>query len=284
MEQLPEPARSSQKRYGSSRSLTSLFRSEEFPGSPGLLEFRVVALKLTQLLFAIAIFFFLASIVVNTLKYELSYIRPNGEDRLLVRLFDLDSENNIPTIYGSWLLLACSVLLGLIALMKHRQGDRFRLHWKGLAIIFLGMSIDELASIHETITNPLHHYLKVDGIWHFAWVVPALCFVALLGVAYFKFLLALPRKIGLLFLVSGGIYISGALVSEMIGGIVASAIGEKNLIYSLVTDVEELLEMTGLILFIYALLRYVPMSIHTLQINFGYSQLDRFEKPTQGSD
>jgi hypothetical protein len=47
----------------------------------------------------------------------------------LVDLFDLDSEENIPSWYSASVLLICLGTLALIAAAKHQAGDRFRWHW-----------------------------------------------------------------------------------------------------------------------------------------------------------
>jgi len=86
------------------------------------------------------------------------------------------------------------------------------------------------------------------------------------GLAYLKFLLHLPRKTRDLFLLAGSIYVGGALGMEMVCGYYADAVGQRNLIYGLMASVEEILEMVGVIVFIYALLSYIGSYLENIDL------------------
>jgi hypothetical protein len=60
-----------------------------------------------------------------------------------------------------------------------------------------------------------------------------------------------------LFILAGTIYVGGALGMEMVNARYADLYGFKNLTYQLMTAVEEFLEMSGIAIFIYALMSYV---------------------------
>ena len=64
------------------------------------------------------------------------------------------------------------------------------------------------------------------------------------------------------------IYIGGAIGCELIGAYYAEICGTQNMAYSMIVTVEESLEMAGLILFIWALLKYVADNYKELQITF----------------
>src|SRR3970040_3063736 len=72
----------------------------------------------------------------------------------LVSFLSLSYEGNLPTWYASSLLLACAILLGLIArdLPARAPG---RLHWWALAILFGYLSLDENAELHEQLGGHL---------------------------------------------------------------------------------------------------------------------------------
>jgi hypothetical protein len=72
---------------------------------------------------------------------------------VLVDYFSLCEEQNIPTWWSSYLLLACSAALFVIAATKTRAPGEFKRHWIVLAAIFCYMSIDELVEIHEWLNN-----------------------------------------------------------------------------------------------------------------------------------
>jgi hypothetical protein len=71
--------------------------------------------------------------------------------------------------------------------------------------------------------------------------------------AYLRFLLALPFRIGAIFAVAGALYLGGAVGMEIAAG--GAAGGTKAGL--LLGTLEETLEMAGLILFGYALLRFL---------------------------
>ncbi len=181
-----------------------------------------------------------------------------GHDHIfgLVGLFNFDSEYNIPTSYSSVALLFSSFLLSHIAFKCKILGMPYIL-WFVLSSIFLFLSIDEVLSIHERLAVPVRDTLGTSGLLYFAWVIPygvaLLAFVML----YTKFLFNLPRKTMVLFLISGTLFVSGAIGFELLGGLEADLNGNDTLFYSIITTCEELLEMLGIALFIYTLLTYL---------------------------
>ncbi len=207
------------------------------------------------------IFFAVAGCIVQVLRYGFNY-----QERW-ISLFNLDREINYPSWYSSFTLLFCAILLGIIASAKKKQGDRYFEHWKALAFMFVFFSLDEILSLHEIlIINDLRKALHLGGIFYFIWVIPGAIFVAVTALAYLNFLLYLPRKIRDFFLLAGSIYVGGALGMEMVGGYYADAVTQRNLIYGLMVCVEEILEMVGVIVFIYALLSYIGSHLETIDL------------------
>lgn len=214
----------------------------------------------------------LANIVIQYSKFFLGYDSLLG----LSRLLNVDNENAIPSWYSSITLLICSTLLALIFAIKKQQNDRYTNHWKGLSIIFLYLSLDEAASIHEILIEPLRHSLKLSGFLYFPWVIAALILVLIVAITYWKFLFSLPTKIRWLFMIAAAIYVIGAVGMEMVGGAflstnLASVSMEKStgwhgMGFQLILAVEELLEMIGIGVFLYALMRYISANIKDIQI------------------
>lgn len=172
----------------------------------------------------------------------------------LAAVFDLSEEVNLPTWYQSATLLMCALLMAVIVAVQKAEGDRYLAHWRGLGLIFLYLSIDEVAALHDRTTEPLRAAFDLGGGFYFAWVIPAAVLVTIFGVAYLKFFLHLQPRTRRLVLLAGVLYVGGALGLEVIGGFYADALGTANLGYELVTTVEETLEMLGVITFAYALL------------------------------
>jgi hypothetical protein len=188
---------------------------------------------------------------------------------ILAGMFNVDLEQNIPSIYSGGALLFCSILLFIIAHALKVANEPRQMQWRALSILFLYLSGDEFMSLHEKFMDPVRNTLKTSGIFHFAWVIPGAIFVVICLLAFFRFILALPPKTRHLFIIAGTIFVSGALGMEMVDGYYASLYGEKNYIYVVLTTIEEFFEMVGIAVFIYALLSYISthMKGFALKIN-----------------
>lgn len=184
----------------------------------------------------------------------------------LAELFDFAQEMNVPTLYSSFALLVACLLLSIIALSHKRTGSSY-FPWLGLAVIFLFLSIDETAALHERLTAPVRTALGSTGLLFFAWIIPYGLAVLLLAIAYGKFLMRLAKDIRNLFLVSGATFVAGAIGVEAIGGRHLELYGPGNLTYLLLSTGEELLEMLGIAIFIYALLSYLASRFEPFTIS-----------------
>jgi hypothetical protein len=182
----------------------------------------------------------------------------------VVRLAWVDSEANIPTWYSATLLLICSLLLAAIATVHRHDGLGFAGHWLILSLVFLYLSLDEAAQLHELSIPPIRSAFGATGLLYYGWIVPAGICLALLVLSYRRFLRSLPTRTRHLFLLAGAIFVGGAIGIEAVSGLHASVHGEENLIYHLIITVEELLEMSGVVLFIYALMDYMGHQIGRL--------------------
>lgn len=183
----------------------------------------------------------------------------------LIPLFSFDAEKNIPTLYSSFAIIIASLLLFIIAFTLRKQGSSY-FSWLGLAIIFLFLSVDEIASIHENFIGPVREMFNTSGLFYFAWVIPYGIAVVVFVISYFKFLINLPKKIMILFVVSGFIFVSGAIGFELLSGRQAELYGKDNLAYSIFYTCEELLEMLGIATFIYTLLSYITSQFSFMRL------------------
>ncbi|PPS45317.1 hypothetical protein B1A85_03390 [Chroococcidiopsis sp. TS-821] len=229
------------------------------------LEIPVSPYRTTRLLFYIAVILLGAHLVGQFTEHFL----PDYFSRdFIAELFNLDRELNIPTLYAMGLLLVSSILLAIIARAKHVRGDRQVRYWVALSIIFLGLAIDEITSLHERMTDPLRSAFNASGLLHYTWIVPGIIFVLLCFLAFAKFLKDLPSKTRQLILVAGTIFVSGAIGIEAIGGYYAQIYGEQNMGYAVIAGIEEFFEMLGVIIFIYALLSYIDKEMKGLSVRF----------------
>ncbi|MBZ8178940.1 hypothetical protein [Oscillatoria salina] len=226
-------------------------------------KFRIPGRKLTKFLV-----FAIIGLAIGNLLGQFATYYLNSERESLIKLFDLDAENNLPTWYSSLTLLICSVLLGIVAFVKKRDRDRYTRHWMGLSLIFFLLSIDEAASIHELSMDTLRSGLNASGFLYFTWIVPAAIFVVLLLVIYSPFIKALPKKTKFAFLWAGAIYLLGTLGLEAIGGWYVYNYGKGTIPYMVLFTLEESLEMVGIVIFIRALLAYISCYLPPIEVSF----------------
>lgn len=200
-----------------------------------------------------------------------AYFLGHGTLYGVVPLVNVGIEANLPTWYSSLALLFCSALLALIAVRIQKVAGPFWRHWAGLAAIFLMLAADEAAAIHELLNQPLERFVQPSGLLLYPWVVAGAAFALIVGVAYLRFMLALPGRTRHQFLFAAAIYLGGALAMEMAGARHAWLHGKKNFSYELYRTAEEGLEMVGIVVFIHALLAYLSSGAAQFRILFGES-------------
>lgn len=191
-------------------------------------------------------------------------------------LFSVGRDTSIPTWYASVTLLICSLLLWVISWIKQKTDGTYIFRWRVLSSIFLVLSIDEVAAIHEWIGKrlllPQSIKLASDGFLNYEWVVFGLFFVFTFLAFYLKFIFDLPKHTKWMFLLSGFTFVGGSIGIEMINARTHSFYGVDNIAYQLATTIEELFEMLGIALFIYALLKYMLSEVKEVSINLNCAE------------
>ncbi|MEJ7929434.1 hypothetical protein WG922_05545 [Ramlibacter sp. AN1015] len=176
---------------------------------------------------------------------------------LRARLY-MDAEANLPTFFSTALLLLAALLLWLVG-SRAGAGAPSR-PWRVLSLVFLAIAADEAGGFHELLIDPLAAAFDLSGAFRFAWVVVGIAVVAVFAAAFLPFLLRLPPRTRRLFATAAALYVGGALGMEMVGASLfqeEGTPGRNMLPYMLAATVEELLEMVGVQVFIYALLRHL---------------------------
>jgi len=223
--------------------------------------------KTCQFLLLLIIGLCLLSILGQFTKY---YLPDYPLRDFFIRLFNSDTEQNIPSLYSACALLFCSMLLAIITYAKKFTRHCYIRHWGALSIIFLYLALEEAVSLHEQMIEPMRSTLKLGGIFYFAWVIPGAIFAGICLLSFLSFLKALPAKTRRLFLTAGTTFVGGALGMEMLGGLYANLYGQSNMMYAIITSTEEFFEMLGIVIFIYALLSYISDFLKglTLKVQF----------------
>ena len=191
-----------------------------------------------------------------------------GNDRLygLAYLFSFGAEHNVPTLYSSLTLLLCALLLAVIGFARHPALQGSRTYWLALAAIFVFLALDESLQIHEKLIEPMRNLVNATGALYYAWVIPYSIGVLLIAAAYVPFLTRLPRRTALLFVLAGTVFVSGAVGFEMLSGIFYVEGLSLNPAYVVAQTIEELFEMAGIGIFIFALADYIGSHLGGLSI------------------
>ncbi len=181
-------------------------------------------------------------------------------------IFNFDSEMNVPSIYSAFLLLITSLLLLIIGKTKIAKKQKNRFHWIFLGLVFVFLSLDELFELHEKTMDPVRDLFNASGFFYFSWIILYMFFLILLFILYFKFFIDLPKNTRIKFFLSAGLFVLGGIVFEAIGGRYIDIHGwEKDTVYFWITTVEEILEITGVSLFIYTLYEYLYLESNNIK-------------------
>jgi hypothetical protein len=162
------------------------------------------------------------------------------------RLFDLWGEGNVPAWYTSFLWILCAYFA---LKLSRRVATSQRHKWKALGVLFIYMSFDEVAGIHESAGRVVSQLTGPGaGIFTYTWVYLGISAVALTVVLFARFVLSLPKDVLALFLLGGTLFVGGALVLEMVqaGSNSGSLTLPENLSAGRLGIVEELAEMLGI--------------------------------------
>jgi len=184
--------------------------------------------------------------------------------------FFFDDEDSVPTYFSAINLLFAGILLAIITNFKSKLNDPFTVQWKLLSIIFVLLSIDEVAGFHEMTIDPLVLTYQLNGYLRFPWVILGVIFMAGFSLYYFQFLKALPKPYIKGFFCSCLIFLSGSIGLETLSAKIFISLEQspKDLMYNLVTTLEESCEMIGIIMFINVLLSYLKSM--NIPINFYF--------------
>ena len=136
----------------------------------------------------------IACLLLASLSGQLAvYLGGMSADSRLVRLFDVDLENNLPAYFSALLLLSSSILLSTISILERQRTSSFPRafdpNWLVLAAGFLFLTFDELFSFHERLGKPVGALLGDGdlGLLRFSWVVPGFLVILLLAVCVQEF-------------------------------------------------------------------------------------------------
>ncbi len=213
---------------------------------------RVSPLRVALFLAAIAALLLAAHLAAEAVR---TTVGENLPDRA-TGLWNLDEENNFPTWFASMVLALVAFALAFVGLLKYQERDRYWWQWFAIALIPLFLSVDDMAQLHEALSSPISEEYGLGGLLHWAWVVVALPVVAVLTVLFIPFLLHLPRRTIVLLLAGAGMVFGGGVILEMFEGWWVDARGHEGVIIFSMVTVQEVLELFGSIVALYAVIDY----------------------------
>lgn len=166
---------------------------------------------------------------------------------LVRQIFDVDEEDSFPTWYSAAALFLTAFCLAVHAWFgdSSKRGDL--IYWRILAVGFALMSVDEIAGMHETLNSATD----------ISWAIPGAIFCVVLGVPFGVFLLRLPRSTAIAIVTGGAIFIGGAVGVELYTEPYLENKALNTLAYNLWTAVEEAMEMSGVLIFLNAVLKHM---------------------------
>ncbi len=237
------------------------------------MQVRIPLRHVTLVLLTFALFLCAASVTGQAIEYVMGSRGLPGLNTFN-SLFHMDREFNVASWYSSGALLLGSLLAGVIAAAGGQNGIRGYRHFAALSILFLLMSLEETVGLHERLIRPLSVALRPTGYLRFGWMIVGIPIVLVVGMAFVPLLLSLPRRIAFLFVAAGALFVSGAIGMEMVGGAVYDLDGWASPRYQAIIHFEELMEMVGVIVSIYALGSVIELMEPRLSISFSEGRDD----------
>ena len=210
----------------------------------------------------IAPFIIVLSILILLHLMALTFLNDQTNTFLvkILKLVHLDEEANFPTFFSSLLFIISSALLLFIGKSKSSSEINPK-YWIVLSLIFLFLSIDEIVQLHEKFSNVVHQKFQIGGILRFSWWIIYAVFIIAVSPFFMKFLAQLPKTIKRIFILAAVVFLSGSIILEIVGIYIYSTENDtKTYTFYIISSIEEILEMIGLAIFIYGLLKYVSLT------------------------
>ena len=201
---------------------------------------------------------------------------PQGNVADVFKRFDLGHEPSIPQFFSALGLVTASALLYMIGRFERRDNCRDRYYWYGMAIVFFGLAVDESVMFHEMVDTALGLVFEPKGVFYFPWVIAGVLFAGVFAVIFVPFVARKSKRTVCLFALAGTVFLTGAVGMEMIASLIfenagSDEAGVMTLSHTLVQSLEELLEMLGIVLFIFALLDYLANHHPFIELYFSDS-------------
>lgn len=215
---------------------------------------------------------FLSLLVVISLNYltvlyfSMGFLRGNGYR--VFSLLTVDFESSLPTIFNTMLVLLAFVILLMISHHLWRSKSDQVYSWFFLTCSFLLLALDENPTVHQIFSAVFSRYATTGNklAINYAWGMPYGAVVLIFIFFLWRFIMTLPGNIRTGFVISGLIYVVGAIVIGLYGTDVIEVHSHRDPKYILLASFEESLEMLGLTLFIYYLFEFIQIEFKSFSL------------------
>jgi hypothetical protein len=177
-------------------------------------------------------------------------------------LFNMNDEQNIPTLYNTFITLLSALLLVLIASKAEIKRDK--LLWGGMALIFLYIGVDDFVTFHEGV---YHHFVPEysgTGFLTYGWVIPYGAIILIVLVIYIPHVIRIPWKVRNKIILAGAVFVTCAYVLEFVSGYFITH--GHDILYKLSNTIGQGGEMVGILIFINALIIYIKLKFNTIAV------------------
>ncbi|MEM9607972.1 MAG: hypothetical protein AAGA99_11170 [Actinomycetota bacterium] len=172
----------------------------------------------------------------------------------------LGHEYNAPSAFAAGLVLLAAVLCAIAARRSQMFADPNQRGWTVLAVVLAFIAVDEAVQIHERLGERLDDQLDLGGPLAFPWIVPYLAATFVLFLTLRPFLGRLDETLRRRLMIAGVIYVGGAAGVESIAAARFDSQGDQaDYVYHLISTVEEAMELTGMTIFVVAMIAYLTV-------------------------
>lgn len=194
---------------------------------------------------------------------ELLYFgdRDSAPFELYSAFFTVNAEGIVPTVFSMLGLMFCAVLLAVIGWSTRSAGQSGARLWSALGAVFLFLAVDEGFEIHERLNDRFRDAFDASGWLLHAWVIPYAALLVVFLIVYARFTWRLPERTRRLFVAAGVLYIAGAVGMELVGSKITDDLGTDTVAYAAASTMEEVFELSGIVLFSYALLSHLQREV-----------------------
>ncbi|GHU07426.1 hypothetical protein FACS189431_1970 [Alphaproteobacteria bacterium] len=217
---------------------------------------KVTRRKLAIGLLATMVVLLALHLVFRTIEYD------NWDLYELAGLFDMDSEISIATWYSTTILLFVpAAILFYIGWKKRAAHEKFAWSWFLVSAMFLFLSIDDAAMIHEKL-GTINRLVGVQdllnainpGVFAWSWWVIYLPIAIILAIILGNWYLSLPRRTK--FLIAGAAFlaVAGQVGMEIVSSYTTLATGEY--IGPVWRGLQKFVGRLGLSMFLFAVVDY----------------------------